>query len=627
MSKKFQRPSPFSKIDILIALSALALVGSLILPRFTNPQNQVQRVPYSLFLQQVEDGEVKAVRLGEKEILYQLKSEEDNPPQVLATTPILDLELPKKLQAKGIEFGAPPPAQQNPLVNALFAWVIPPLIFVLVFQLFMNRNGGGFGKSRAKTYIEGNSTKVTFDDVAGVEEAKTELVEVVEFLKNPDRFAKIGAKIPKGVLLVGPPGTGKTLLARAVAGEAGVSFFSISASEFVEMYVGTGAARVRDLFTQAKKKAPSIIFIDELDAIGKSRQTGANTSGSNDEREQTLNQLLTEMDGFGAGNTTIMILAATNRPEALDRALLRPGRFDRQILVDRPDFAGRLQILEIYGNKVQLDSQVNLKEIATRTPGFAGADLANLVNESALLAARRQRETVQQQDFYEAMERLMAGLEKKSRVLNTKEREIVAYHEVGHAIVGAVLPGGGQVTKISIIPRGIGALGYTLKMPTEDRFLLDEQEWRTQITMLLGGRCAEELIFGTVTNGASDDLRRATDLAEKMVTTYGMSKNLGPLAYNQGNGNGFLSNSPNQRRFISEETAKAIDGEISAIISDCWRRALDILTVNQNLLKEIAEQILQTEVIEGEELAQLLSKAMDNGQLIMDNERNKECRM
>lgn len=360
-------------------------------------------------------------------------------------------------------------------------------------------------KSRAKVYVEGDTTKTTFKDVAGVEEAKTELAEIVEFLKYPQRYIQIGARIPKGVLLVGPPGTGKTLLAKAVAGEAGVAFFSISGSEFVELFVGAGAARVRDLFEQAKKKAPCIIFIDELDAIGKSRANG-NFMGGNDEREQTLNQLLTEMDGFNAGDATVIVLAATNRPETLDPALLRPGRFDRQVLVDRPDLAGRLKILEIYAGKVKLGSDVDLKQIATRTPGFAGADLANLVNEAALLAARNQRSTVAQEDFNEAIERVVAGLEKKSRVLSEKEKKIVAYHEVGHALVGAVMPGGGKVAKISIVPRGMAALGYTLQMPTEDRFLMDDTELRDQIATLLGGRAAEEIIFGSITTGAANDL-------------------------------------------------------------------------------------------------------------------------
>jgi cell division protease FtsH len=444
--------------------------------------------------------------------------------------------------------------------------------------------------------------------VAGVEEAKTELAEIVEFLKYPQRYAQIGARIPKGVLLVGPPGTGKTLLAKAVAGEAGVPFFSISGSEFVELFVGAGAARVRDLFEQAKKKAPCIIFIDELDAIGKSRASGG-FFGGNDEREQTLNQLLTEMDGFSAGDATVIVLAATNRPESLDPALLRPGRFDRQVLVDRPDLSGRLKILEIYAKKVKLSPEVDLKEIATRTPGFAGADLANLVNEAALLAARSQRETVAQGDLNEAIERIVAGLEKKSRVLSEKEKKIVAYHEVGHALVGAVMPGGGKVTKISIVPRGMAALGYTLQMPTEDRFLMDESELRDQIATLLGGRAAEEVVFGSITTGASNDLQRATDLAERMVTTYGMSKVLGPLAYEKGQQNSFLGDGGmNPRRMVSDDTAKAIDAEVKDIVEGGHQTALSILHKNRDLLEEIAQNILKQEVIEGEELQSLLTR-------------------
>ncbi len=482
---------------------------------------------------------------------------------------------------------------------------------------FISRSAGvggqgalSFTKSRAKVYVEEEATKVTFDDVAGVEEAKIELTEIVEFLKTPERYKAIGAKIPKGVLLVGPPGTGKTLMAKAVAGEAGVPFFSISGSEFVELFVGAGAARVRDLFEQAKQKAPCIIFIDELDAIGKSRAGSGGFVGGNDEREQTLNQLLTEMDGFAAGDATVIVLAATNRPETLDPALLRPGRFDRQVLVDRPDLAGRQKILEIYAAQVKLAKEVDLQQIATRTPGFAGADLANLVNEAALLAARNQREQVTQADFNEAIERVVAGLEKKSRVLSDKEKKIVAYHEVGHALVGAVMPGGGKVAKISIVPRGMAALGYTLQMPTEDRFLMSESELKDQIATLLGGRAAEEIIFSSITTGAANDLQRATDLAERMVTTYGMSKILGPLAYEKGQQNNFLGDGMmNPRRMVSDETAKAIDEEVKDLVEKAHQQALAILNHNRDLLEQIAQQILEVEVIEGEQLQSLLNRA------------------
>jgi cell division protease FtsH len=447
--------------------------------------------------------------------------------------------------------------------------------------------------------------------VAGVEEAKTELVEVVDFLKTPQRFTDLGAKIPKGVLLVGPPGTGKTLIAKAVAGEAGVPFFSISGSEFVEMFVGVGSSRVRDLFDQAKKQSPCIVFIDELDAIGKSRSSNS-MYGGNDEREQTLNQLLTEMDGFAATDTTVIVLAATNRPETLDPALLRPGRFDRQVLVDRPDLKGREAILKIHAKDVKIADTVDLRQTATRTPGFAGADLANLVNEAALLAARRNSTVVEQEDFSEAIERVVAGLEKKSRVLNDKEKEIVAYHEVGHALVGAMMPGSDEVEKISIVPRGMAALGYTLQLPTEDRFLRDEAELKGQIATLLGGRSAEEIIFGSITTGASNDLQRATDLAEQMVTTYGMSQVLGPLAYDRAQRNAFLEGGmPNARRPISEETAKAIDEEVKSIVEEGHHRALDILKQNRDLLETLAQQLLETEVIEGPPLRAQLKQVQD----------------
>ena len=615
MGVKDKPPASRSRFiaNTLFLIAGLFLLTNLFFPNlFGNP---IPRVPYSLFIDQVEDGNVSRVSVGQNEILYEIKGEYDRPGQVFRTNPIFDLELPKRLEEKGVEFGAAPPPKNGWLGNIL-SWVIPPIIFVAIWQFFLSRSAGGgaqgalsITKSKAKVYVEEEATKVTFNDVAGVEEAKTELAEIVEFLKSPQRFTSIGARIPKGVLLVGPPGTGKTLMAKAVAGEAGVPFFSISGSEFVELFVGAGAARVRDLFEQAKKKAPCIIFIDELDAIGKSRASGGFVGG-NDEREQTLNQLLTEMDGFAAGDATVIVLAATNRPETLDPALLRPGRFDRQVLVDRPDLAGRLKILEIYAAKVKLADEVELKQIATRTPGFAGADLANLVNEAALLAARNRQEKVTQADFNEAIERIVAGLEKKSRVLNEKEKKIVAYHEVGHALVGAVMPGGGKVAKISIVPRGMAALGYTLQMPTEDRFLMSEAELRDQIATLLGGRAAEEIIFGSITTGASNDLQRATDLAERMVTTYGMSKILGPLAYEKGQQSNFLGDGMmNPRRMVSDETAKAIDEEVKDIVETAHQQALDILKSNRDLLETIAQEILEVEVIEGSNLQDLLNQA------------------
>lgn len=602
IKKSPQLPGPRAIGNILFLVGLGFLVLNLFLPGLLGPQ--IPQVPYSLFIHQVDEGEVARASVGQNQIRYQLRSEQGG--QVLATTPIFDLGLPQRLEDHGVEFAAVPPPR-NSWFGSLLSWVIPPLIFVAIWQFFLGRGGGGpqgalsIGKSKAKVYVEGETGKVTFADVAGCEEAKAELVEIVDFLKTPERYIKIGAKIPKGVLLVGPPGTGKTLLAKAVAGEAKVAFFSISGSEFVELFVGVGSARVRDLFEQAKKQAPCIIFIDELDAIGKSRSSSG-FYGGNDEREQTLNQLLTEMDGFEASGATVIVLAATNRPETLDPALLRPGRFDRQVLVDRPDLIGREAILKIHAAKVKLAPEVDLRKIATRTPGFAGADLANLVNEAALLAARSQRTEVQMADFAEAVERVVAGLEKKSRILNENEKRIVAYHEVGHALVGSLMPGSGKVEKISIVPRGMAALGYTLQLPTEDRFLQSEPELRWQIATLLGGRSAEEIIFGQVTTGASNDLQRATDLAERMVTTFGMSKVLGPLAYQQGQQNMFLGNPMEMRRAVSEETAQAIDREVKEIVEQAHSQALEILRHNRELLETIAQQILETEVIEGEKL-------------------------
>ena len=593
--------------NLLFLLGAILLTVNLFLPIQRTP-----RTPYSMFIHQVQEHEVVKASVGQNEIRYQVKDDLGESGAVYSTTPIFDLKLPDLLEANGVEFAAMPPPQ-NQWIGSLLSWVIPPLIFIAVWRFFLARGGGpqgalSIGKSKAKVYVEDEATKITFEDVAGVEEAKTELIEIVDFLKTPKRFTEIGAKIPKGVLLVGPPGTGKTLLAKAVAGEAGVPFFSISGSEFIELFVGVGSSRVRDLFEQAKKQAPCIVFIDELDAIGKSRASGG-FYGGNDEREQTLNQLLTEMDGFGADDNTIIVLAATNRPETLDQALLRPGRFDRQVLVDRPDLKGREAILKIHAQEVKLGDDVDLNAIATRTPGFAGADLANLVNEAALLAARNNRQAVIQADFAEAIERVVAGLEKKSRVLNDKEKKIVAYHEVGHAMVGALMEGGGQVEKISIIPRGMAALGYTLQLPTEDRFLRSAEELKGQIATLLGGRSAEEVVFGSITTGAANDLQRATEVAEQMVTTYGMSDVLGPLAYDKGQQNSFLdSGMPNARRNMSEETARAIDAEVKGLVESAHEQALTILRSNRDLLESISQQLLKEEVIEGKDLRAMLAR-------------------
>ena len=598
---------------VLIGFGALLLFSSF----FPSQNMQVPRVPYSLFINQVNDGEVKRAYITQDQIRYELSVTEEGAPSVLATTPIFDMDLPQRLESKGVEFAAAPPKKPN-IFTTILSWVVPPLIFILVLQFFARRSMGGggaqgalsFTKSKAKVYVPDDESKVTFDDVAGVDEAKDELTEIVDFLKKPQRYTDIGARIPKGVLLVGPPGTGKTLLSKAVAGEAEVPFFIISGSEFVELFVGAGAARVRDLFEQAKKKAPCIIFIDELDAIGKSRSGSMGVVGGNDEREQTLNQLLTEMDGFASTDKPVIVLAATNQPEVLDAALLRPGRFDRQVLVDRPDLSGRKTILEIYTKKVKLSKNIDLDRIAQATSGFAGADLANMVNEAALLAARGKRVEVEQQDLNEAIERVVAGLEKKSRVLQDDEKKIVAYHEVGHAIVGHLMPGGSKVAKISIVPRGMSALGYTLQLPTEERFLNSKEELQGQIATLLGGRSAEEIIFGKITTGASNDLQRATDLAEQMVGTYGMSDILGPLAYDKQGGGQFLGGNNNPRRELSDATAQAIDKEVRSLVDDAHENALNILKNNLSLLENISQMILEKEVIEGDELKEMLSSSV-----------------
>ena len=594
---------------VLIGFGALLLFSSFL----PNQNMQVPRVPYSLFINQVNDGEVKRAYITQDQIRYELSSADEGSPSVLATTPIFDMDLPQRLETKGVEFAAAPPKKPN-IFTTILSWVVPPLIFILVLQFFARRSMGGggaqgalsFTKSKAKVYVPDEESRVTFSDVAGVDEAKDELTEIVDFLKKPQRYTDIGARIPKGVLLVGPPGTGKTLLSKAVAGEAEVPFFIISGSEFVELFVGAGAARVRDLFEQAKKKAPCIIFIDELDAIGKSRSGSMGVVGGNDEREQTLNQLLTEMDGFSSADKPVIVLAATNQPEVLDAALLRPGRFDRQVLVDRPDLSGRKTILEIYTKKVKLADKIDLDQIAQATSGFAGADLANMVNEAALLAARNKRTAVEQQDLNEAIERVVAGLEKKSRVLQDDEKKVVAYHEVGHAIVGHLMPGGSKVAKISIVPRGMSALGYTLQLPTEERFLNSKEELEGQIATLLGGRSAEEIVFGKITTGASNDLQRATDLAEQMVGTYGMSEILGPLAYDKQGGGRFLGGNNNPRRELSDATAQAIDKEVRSIVDQAHEKALTILRKNLSLLENISQQILKEEVIEGEDLKRLL---------------------
>ncbi len=586
--------------------------------------------PYSRFIELVEADRVERVVIGTNQIQYELKSPElgDESEQVYTTTPVpQDTELTKILRQHEVEFSAIPDTNGDGFWGFL-KLLFFLFIFINIAGLLLSRGeqAGGvspfsLSKSKARIYGEG-TTGITFDDVAGVDEAKVELQEIVDFLQNAQKYIVLGAKIPKGVLLVGPPGTGKTLLAKAIAGEAGVPFFSISGSEFIEMFVGVGASRVRDLFNQAKKEAPCIVFIDELDALGKSRASAGSFMGSNDEREQTLNQLLAEMDGFEP-NAGVILLAATNRPEVLDPALLRPGRFDRTIVVDRPDKLGRLAILEVHARNVKLAQDVDLKKLAARTPGFAGADLANLINEAALLAARQNLPAVTMADFNEAIERILTGLEKKSRVLNELEKKTVAYHEVGHAIIGSLMPGTDSVEKISIVPRGVGALGYTLQLPEEDRFLMIEDEIRGRIATLLGGRAAEELIFGKVSTGASDDIQKATDLAERFVTLYGMSDRLGPIAFEKAQQQ-FLEGTINPRRQVSPQIAEEIDREVKSVIDGAHYIALTILRENQALLETIAKVLLEQEILErGELQSQLhcakktedMDKWLETGQL------------
>jgi cell division protease FtsH len=587
-----------------------ALLGVMWLHTLWMESQQIEVIPYSQFEQLLEKGDIDEVAIQENYLIGTLKTPLPDGKKQFATTRV-EMELADKLSRYGVKYNR---VIASTWLRDLLSWVLPVLLFfglwMFVFRKVAERQGlGGFmsiGKSRAKIYVE-RDTKVTFDDVAGVDEAKVELEEVVEFLKNPKQYGQLGAHIPKGVLLVGPPGTGKTLLARAVAGEAGVPFFSISGSEFVEMFVGVGAARVRDLFEQARKAAPAIIFIDELDALGRVR--GAFGVGGHDEREQTLNQLLVELDGFDPSEG-LVLLAATNRPEILDPALLRAGRFDRQVLVDRPDKAGRIQILKVHLKKVRLASDVDPEQVAALTTGFSGADLANLVNEAALLATRRRAQEVTMVDFTSAIERIIAGLEKKNRLLNPHERQVVAYHEMGHALVALALPGTDPVHKVSIIPRGIGALGYTIQRPTEDRFLMTRNELENKIAVLLGGRAAEKLIFQEVSTGAADDLAKATDIARNMVTRFGMDEKLGYVAYDTDRPP--LLGQPSapfytERRF-SEETAHEIDDAVRTIIHTVLERTLSILQDNRDILERCASTLLQKETLDEHELRSLTSE-------------------
>jgi cell division protease FtsH len=588
----------------------LAVMGALALQSWIEQSQAIATLPYSEFQRLVREDKVARVVVSQDELQGELK-EPLNGKRRFVTVRV-DPDVAKALDEHGVVYAG---RFQNEIVPLILSWVIPIALFVGVW-VFLGRRmakgiggpGGGLmaiGKSKAKVYVE-TDTKVTFSDVAGVDEAVDELKEIVSFLKDPKSYGRLGARMPKGVLLVGPPGTGKTLLAKAVAGEAGVPFFSISGSEFVEMFVGVGAARVRDLFEQARAKAPAIIFIDELDALGRARQTVPGLGGGHDEKEQTLNQLLVELDGFDP-SVGIVLLAATNRPEVLDPALLRAGRFDRQVLVDRPDRSGRRAVLEVHTRKVKLASDARLEDVAALTPGFTGADLANLVNEAALVATRRGAQEIGPDDFNVAIERIVAGLEKRNRLLNPKERQVVAHHEMGHALVSAALPGCDTVHKISIIPRGIGALGYTIQRPTEDRFLMTREELENKMAVLLGGRAAEHLVFGHLSTGAADDLSKATDIARSMVARYGMAGGLGPVTY-ESEPNGFIPGMSATRRLYAEETAREIDLAVRDLVEGAFRRARAILTANAAVLEESAKELLSKETLAGAALATVLAR-------------------
>jgi cell division protease FtsH len=624
MRPRLNQRIQFSLAYVLVAAMVLLLLQSwLAAPRTVE-------IPMSKFLELVRTDKVEKVALTEKEIRGLAKPDalpsapggpgerirqwlgSDNEVRVFTVTRIPGVDeapLITDLEKHHVEFTGR--IESTFVRDLFFGWIIPLGVMVAIWMFLMRRVGGGptqalsFGRSKHKIF-DRKELKTTFADVAGVDEAKAELVEIVDFLKNPKKYQRLGGRIPKGVLLVGPPGTGKTLLARAVAGEADVPFFTLSGSEFVEMFVGVGAARVRDLFEQAKDKAPCIIFIDELDAIGKSRAGSTGFIGGHDEREQTLNQLLAEMDGFDSSKGVILV-AATNRPEVLDQALLRPGRFDRQVVVDKPDLRGREAILRLHARAVVLAPGVDLGVIAARTPGFAGADLANIVNEAALLAARKEKTAVEMADFEEAIDRVVAGLEKKSRVLSEKERDIVAHHEMGHALVATSVAHADPVHKVTIIPRGIAALGMTYQLPTEERFLMTRSELDDRIAVLLGGRVAEELVYGEISTGAHNDLERASEIARLMVTKYGMSERLGLATYGEHTPLFLKGSGMGGERDYSEETARAIDEEVRAILERTHDRVRGILTTKKAILVAAAQELKRTETLEGERLRRALA--------------------
>ena len=599
----------------VLAVITVIFIGTSIFDK-PKTENATKTLRYSDFIEAVQDKEVSRVLLSPDSGTAQVVENDGSRSEVNLAP---DKDLLKILTENDVDIAVTPTKLANPWQQAISSLIFPVLLIGGLFFLFrrsQNGSGGGggnpamsFGKSKARLQME-PSTQVTFSDVAGVEGAKLELTEVVDFLKSPDRFTAVGAKIPKGVLLVGPPGTGKTLLAKAVAGEAGVPFFSISGSEFVEMFVGVGASRVRDLFEQAKKNAPCIVFIDEIDAVG--RQRGAGMGGGNDEREQTLNQLLTEMDGF-EGNSGIIIVAATNRPDVLDSALMRPGRFDRQVTVDRPDYAGRLQILNVHAKDKTLSKDVDLDKVARRTPGFTGADLANLLNEAAILAARKDLDTVSNDEVGDAIERVMAGPEKKDRVISDKKKELVAYHEAGHALVGACMPDYDAVAKVSIIPRG-QAGGLTFFTPSEERMesgLYSRSYLQNQMAVALGGRVAEEIVYGEeeVTTGASNDLQQVANVARQMITKFGMSDKIGPVALGQSQGGMFLGRDMSATRDFSEDTAATIDVEVSELVDTAYKRATKVLSDNRGVLDEMASMLIERETIDTEDIQDLLNRS------------------
>ncbi|MDL0439188.1 ATP-dependent zinc metalloprotease FtsH [Stutzerimonas frequens] len=587
----------------------IAILVFLGLQYLLSTQQQVATIPYSEFEQHLKDGRIDELAITDRRIEGRLKEPLAGGQRRFITNRV-EPQLAEHLQQYPVRYTG---KVESTLVRDLLSWIVPAMLFFGIWLFLLKRIGSGLGgggmmqigKSKARVYVE-TDMKVTFADVAGVDEAKDELKEIIDFLRDPQTYGRLGGRMPKGVLLVGPPGTGKTLLARAVAGEAKVPFFSISGSEFVEMFVGVGAARVRDLFEQARAQAPAIIFIDELDALGRARGAGP-LSGGHDEKEQTLNQLLVEMDGFDT-SSGLVLLAATNRPEILDPALLRAGRFDRQVLVDRPDKVGRVQILNVHLKKSRLGTDVDPQAIAALTPGFTGADLANLVNEATLLATRRNADAVAMEDFTAAIERIIAGLEKRNRLLNPREREIVAYHEMGHALVAMALPGVDPVHKVSIIPRGMGALGYTIQRPIEDRFLMTREELENKMAVLLGGRAAEWLIFAHLSTGAADDLAKVTDIARAMVTRYGMSKRLGHLALER-EPNSFLGNEAmlglKPQHDYAESTATAIDEEVQELVQSAFQRSVDLLQARRALLERCARQLLQQETLDAGQLRAL----------------------